>query len=76
MKFEITRITSPNGERVEFKGSFLMRELEDITFDHIERTMFTSPASIDADYLLNLECIYRRWHEQQSMADKGENDAP
>lgn len=45
--------------RVEFKGSYDNRDLEDLKFTPLQRKVLDQPAETASDILLNLEMIFR-----------------
>lgn len=64
MKFQITRRVE--SDEVEFRGSFRMRELEDLDFNRLEKALLNETPGAESsasDSLLALELIYRRYEE-------------
>ena len=59
---------------IRFRGSLTANDLQRVRLDHIERAQLDSEAETAADYLLDLEVIFRRLAEQDEAAQQGERD--
>jgi hypothetical protein len=69
LKFEISSEERPDlGHRVtKFSGEFTDLDLVNIDFDELDRALMRDKMESEADYLLVLEMIFRRWREQTQL---------
>lgn len=58
--------TEPETKDLVFSGRVSARDLQNVRFDHVERTMMRMPHTSPADMLLLLEMLFRRVSEQES----------